>query len=340
MLARLFNEVPRSAGTRRIQRSDPFADLPSIGVSVVGRECAGKTTIFNMLYQTTGTLILDSRLSFGGRDPLEEGVRLDKVETVIRDLKDQGIPSTVATSAIEWLVYAGHRPVLAVKSQEVVGQILTRTRPDSPPDLKKLYGEYLGFLADADVLWAVIPCPPSDMNAADRERLQRDLATTRSYLRAALNARTAKHPSSVVVVLTKVDGMFETAEQARAQLDDRTLTRLVEPLVNVCLSDAVSQVAICPVSAVGFGNAVRMDGTNDAQRSEPRTDEPGYRLGADATTEPFNLATLLVYSMVAGLMPKEVDAESPSGKALVQTLQRLTGDLNALNGWLVPVKKD
>src|SRR5262249_40285935 len=158
----------------------------------------------------------------------------------------------------------GNERRFVCRMQEVIGQVLTHTMPDSHPRLQALYTNYLKSLVNAHVLWVVVPCPPADASPRDLRRYSNDLRITGAYLREALRLRTIARNTAVALVLSKTDAMFPSAEAARAALTDVVLHQSLGPLVHLLEeSSQVSDAAIIPVSAFGFGKAVlRDDGTN------------------------------------------------------------------------------
>src|SRR5207302_5014918 len=127
------------------------------------------------------------------------------------------------------------------KMREVVGQILTHTLPHSSPDQQARYDQYLRTLVDTHVLWALIPCPPPNASARDRRRYANDLRITSAYLREALRLRTLEQPAAVVLVISKLDMLFNNAAEARSVLTDDTLRNALGPLVH--LIDTSSHVS-------------------------------------------------------------------------------------------------
>src|SRR5262249_27316181 len=143
------------------------------------------------------------------------------------------------------------------------------------------------------------------------------------YLREALRLRPQKQPAAVALVLSKIDTLFENAEQARASLTDAVLLDALGPLVSLVeKSKRVSEAVIAPVTAFGFGKAVLREaesepaGEADAE-DELGVGEPVWLLREGATPEPFNLVGLFLWTLLAGLVhaagPDVLAAESGLG---------------------------
>jgi hypothetical protein len=229
--------------------------------------------------------------------------------------------------------------------REVIGQVLTHTLPESEAGQQTHYGEYLKSLVNAHVLWVMVPCPPPNPGARDRRRYANDLRITIAYLREALRLRPLKQPAAVALVLSKIDTLFQDAEEARASLPDDVLRRALGPLVHLIDKSArVSDAAVIPVTAFGFGNAVlrepggEREGALPEPADEPFGAEPLWLLREGVAPEPFNLDTLFLWTLLFGLFNQAghgvVEAEEEVG----EICRMLGEDLNAADPWLLPLK--
>jgi hypothetical protein len=226
--------------------------------------------------------------------------------------------------------------------QEVVGQVLTHTLSDSEPQLQAKYTEYLKSLLASDVLWVVVPCPPADPGPRDQRRYAADLRLTGAYLREALRLRPADRRAAVALVLTKTDALFDNPEEAREALTDDVLVRALAPLIRLVeKSDHVSDAAIFPVTAFGFGKAVLRDdgdGRHGAEHEdEAFDDEPIWLLREGEQPDPYNLDALFLWSVLHGLL-NLADANPRAKPKLDLLCRKLRDDLEAEDPWLVPVK--
>jgi hypothetical protein len=242
---------------------------------------------------------------------------------------------------MRYCIFEGDKPRIICRMREVIGQVLTHTMPDSEPRLQARYVDYIKSLVNANVLWVVLPCPPAEPKDRDRRRYANDLRITMAYLREALRLKTTKEPISVALVLSKTDAMFDNAQQAREALTDDVLTCAVGPLVHLIeQSKHVSDAAIIPTSAFGFGKAVLHPDAKERHEApgsgeEPFGDEPIWLLKEGETPAPYNLDTLFLWSLLLGLMNKNGPVSDPK----VDTLCRmLRDDLEAGEPWLVPIK--
>ena len=226
--------------------------------------------------------------------------------------------------------------------QEVVGQVLTHALPDSEPQLQAKFTAYLKSLLVSDVLWVVVPCPPAEPGPRDRRRYASDLRLTGAYLREALRLRPAGRQATVALVLSKTDALFDTPEEAREALTEDVLAQALAPLIRLVeQSDHVSDAAVFPVTAFGFGKAVLRDdddGRHGAEHEdEAFDDEPIWLLRDGELPAPYNLEALFLWSVLHGLL-NLADA-NPKAKPKLDLLCRmLRDDLEAEDPWLVPVK--
>ena len=166
-----------------------------------------------------------------------------------------------------------------------------------------------------------------------------DLRITLAYLREALRLRTLDRPAAVALVLSKADALFASPAEARAALTDDVLHTALGPLVQLIEQSArVSDAAIFPVTAFGFGKAVLRDDGGERHEApgsadEPFGDEPIWLLREGESPAPFNLDTLFLWSVLLGLLNQ--GGNDPKADALCRMLR---DDLEAGDPWLVPVK--
>jgi hypothetical protein len=317
------------------------AQVAEVRIGCIGRGQAGKTVLFRCLTEHLVGDFFPSGLHADAGDPREVARMMRENEQARRLLRRCGLPPTEHVSKTNCYLYDGDEQRVVYKMREVIGQILTHTLPDSAAELQARYGEYLKNLVNTHVLWVMVPCPPANPTASDRRRYTNDLRITLAYLREALRLRPLKQPAAVALVLSKIDTLFENAEEARASLTDEVLLDALGPLVSLIeRSKRVSEAVIAPVTAFGFGNAVLREGGDESEGAEDELlgAEPVWLLREGATPEPFNVNALFLWTLLAGLVhavgPEVLEAESDLG-ALCRTLR---GDLEAVDPWLVAVK--
>ncbi|MFO0807920.1 MAG: hypothetical protein U0746_04790 [Gemmataceae bacterium] len=263
-----------------------------------------------------------------------------ETEEAERLLHQSGLPPTIRMSQTQYRVFDGDESRIAIRMREVIGQILTHTLPDSAAEYQARYDEYLHDLVDAHVLWTVVPCPPPRPSAQDCRKYANDLRITVAYLREALRQRSRERPAAVAIVLSKIDTLFSDADRTRHELNDATLRDALGPIINLVVnSAAVSEAAIIPVTAFGFGNAVLGQGTERAgSTDEPFGTEPVWLLPEGSGPRPYNLKTLFVWSLLLGLYTQAgTGIESRPG--VREVFRRLSEDLGTVRPWLMPVKR-
>jgi hypothetical protein len=317
--------------------------VPEVRVGCIGRGHAGKTALFHALSDTLLGDYLPSGLHLDASDPREVARMIHEVQEAQRLLRSSGLPPTLAVTYTRYCVYEADKPRAVCGMREVIGQVLTHTLPNSDRRLQTRYVEYLRNLVNAHVLWVVIPCPPSDPGPRDQRRYANDLRITLAYLREALRLRTLEQPAAVALVLSKTDALFPSLEEARRALTDDVLIRSMGPLVYLLQqSTHVSDAAIVPITAFGFGKAVlRADGTerHDAPGSsdEPFGDEPIWLLKEGETPHPYNLDTLFLWSLLLGLL-NQTDPASEVEPERDTLCRLLRDDLESVDPWLLPIK--
>jgi hypothetical protein len=276
-------------------------------------------------------------------DPREVARMIRESEETQRVLQASGLPPTLEASQIRYYLYDGDRQRVVYKIREVIGQVLTHTLPDSAPEQQARYDAYLKALVSTHVLWAVIPCPPPNPSPRDRRRYAHDLRITSAYLREALRLRTLEQPAAVALVLSKLDALFQDADEARAALPDDVLRNAMGPLAHlVGKSSHVADAVILPVTAFGFGNAVlrtQGDGPEPAGASDdPFGAEPTWLLKEGVSPRPYNLDTLVVWTLLFGLLNQDA-ANGPEGSSDVGELCRLLrDDLLGEERWFLPLQ--
>src|SRR5262245_28200638 len=336
---RVRSKPAKREGGRREETVDRRGE---VRIGSIGRGHAGKTALFQVLSDCLVGDFLPSGLHLDAADPREVARMIREAEEARRLLHDSGLPPTLQVSQTRYCIYKGDQRRVVCHMREVIGQILTHTLPDSEPELPARYVDYLENLVNAHALWVVVPCPPADPKARDRRRYANDLRITMAYLREALRLRTLKRPAAVALVLSKTDAMFDTPGEARASLTDEVLRNALGPLIQLIeQSNHVSDAAIFPVTAFGFGKAVRReDGDrHEAPGSgeEPFGDEPIWLLREGESPVPYNLDTLFLWSLLLSLMNQP--GSDPKMEAQIDAICRmLRDDLEAADPWLVPIK--
>jgi len=312
-----------------------------VRIGCIGRGHAGKTALFQVLGDSLVGDFLPSGLHLDASDPREVARMIRESEEAQRLLRNSGLPPTLEVSQMRYCIFEGDKPRIICRMREVIGQVLTHTLPNSEPQLQARYVDYIKSLVNANVLWVVVPCPPAYPDSRDRRRYANDLRITLAYLREALRLRTLEETAAVALVLSKTDALFESASEAREALTDDVLTCAVGPLVHLIeQSDRVSDAAIIPTSAFGFGKAVlRTESTErheaPGSAEEPFGDEPIWLLKEGESPAPYNLDTLFLWSLLLGLLNK---GGTEKDHRLDTLCRMIRDDLEAGEPWLVPIK--
>jgi hypothetical protein len=322
------------------------AEMREVRAGCIGRGHAGKTALFRALGEGPVGDFFPSGLHVDVGDPREVAKMIREAEETQHILERSGLPPTLQAAQIRYYLYDGEEQRVVYKMREVIGQVLTHTLPDSAAAQQTHYGEYLKSLVNTHVLWAMVPCPPPNPGARERRRYSNDLRITIAYLREALRLRSLEQPVAVALVLSKIDTVFQDAAEARASLTDDVLLKALGPLVHLIDKSArVSDAAIMPVTAFGFGNAVLREpggeraGAAPESADEPFGAEPIWLLREGVAPQPFNLDTLFLWTLLFGLL----NQQEGHGVALAESeigdiCRMLREDLNAGDPWLVPLK--
>ena len=140
--------------------------LPVVRTGCIGRGNAGKTAIFRALSDGPVGDFLPSGLNVDAGDPREVARMIRESEETQRLLHLAGLPPTLVASRIRYYLYEGAEQRAIYQLDEVIGQVLTHTLPDSATEQQARYDEYLANLVNTQVLWTVVPCPPTKPGAA------------------------------------------------------------------------------------------------------------------------------------------------------------------------------
>jgi hypothetical protein len=320
-------------------------DVTEVRVGCIGRGHAGKTALLRTLAEGPVGDFFPSGLHADAGDPREVVRMIREAEEAQRQLHEFGLPPTLQASQVCYWLYDGAVPRVVYQMREVIGQVLTHTLPDSAAEQQARYAEYLRSLVDTHVLWVVVPCPPPNPDARDRRRYANDLRITLAYLREAIRLRSLGQPVAVALVLSKIDALFRDAEEARTCLTDEVLRTSFGPLVHLVeQSRQVSDAAIVPVTAFGFGNAVlreeggEREGAHPESEDEPFGSEPIWLLREGASAQPCNLDTLFLWTLLFGLLHEVGHGALEEDTELGQICRTLSEDLGAGDPWFLPLK--
>ena len=331
--------LPREEATLR-----EGEDVTEVHVGCIGRGHAGKTALLRTLSEGPVGDFFPSGLHVDAGDPREVAQMIREADEAERLLHRFGLPPTLKASQTRYCLYDGAVLRVVYTMREVIGQVLTHTLPDSAVEQQTHYTEYLRSLVNTHVLWAVVPCPPPNPSARDRRRYANDLRITLAYLREALRLRSLEQPVAVALVLSKIDALFKDAEEARTSLTDEVLRTSFGPLVHLIeQSPRVSDAAIIPVTAFGFGNAVlreeagEREGAHPESEDEPFGSEPIWLLREGVSAQPCNLDTLFVWTLLFGLLNQAGHDVLEEDTELGQICRTLREDWGAIDHWLLPL---
>jgi hypothetical protein len=319
-------------------------DVWEVRAGCIGRGHAGKTALFRALAEGPVGDFFPSGLHVDVGDPREVAQMIREAEETQRVLQASGLPPTLEPSQIRYYLYDGDEQRVVYKMREVIGQVLTHTLPQSTQEQQARYDEYLRTLVNTHVLWAVVPCPPPHPSPRDRRRYSNDLRITGAYLREALRLRNLDQPVAVALVLSKIDTLFKDAQEAREALTDGVLREALGPLVHlVGKSNRAADAIILPVTAFGFENAAlrergaEREGATPEAPDDPFGAEPIWLLKEGAAPQPYNLDTLVIWTLLFGLLNQ--DAQAVEERSEVRELcEMLRADLTADDRWFLPLK--
>jgi len=315
--------------------------LVNIRLEPFGREHCGKTAVQSCLSRGPLLGAQDSGLELTAADPrvLNQWVR--QAMERYRDLQVRGLTSTPTPAVTEYVLCEADEPRAVLQWKDGVGQLLSHPTPDSPEDVQARWDEMVEQLAQADVLVALVNCPPVGASP-DLARFEQDLQLQAAYLREALKRRSLARPAAFAIVVNKLDAGFGSTNEAREALTDDRLRTALARLVRLAEGSVkVGMAAIIPLSAFGFGTTVPAPSGNGrdvaptVKGCSPFSEgETEWLLKPDVTPQPFNLTGLVWWCLMAGLLLQPADGRQ---EELGRLAKMLADDLRTMDAWVVPL---
>jgi hypothetical protein len=257
------------------------AESAHVVVETLGREHAGKTGIRAMQFKVTQQGPLPSGLELSAADPRVTPRWMNEAIATYRGLQKSGFTSTIDPTQVQYHLFEADRLRAVYSHRESVGQLLTFTQ-DGDKRLQEHFGKHHDHLARADVIHLFVSCPADD-RPENLERLQNDLTILAPNLRAALNCRQGERKVAAAVILSKPDGAFASAEEARAALTDERLRAMLHRLVRLLEgSERVGLAAVFVTSAFGYGKARQLEQPGGGSGAAPAK---GFSLLSDGEPE-------------------------------------------------------
>ena len=327
LLARAMQRL-RDA-TKSISRVGLPSKVPPLPVfaEFIGDCCVGKTTLLTIVQEFYIDRPLPSKLfiSLHADDPREAVREGQRAAALHKELStEDGLASTVADRRTDYFLYAGDVAAVQLQVSDSVGQALTKV--DSPADRGKLYERYRERLCRANVVWLVVRCP-SDVSGDDPQ-LRNDINLGMVYLRAALSAHAGTDQRvSVVILITRIDAVFDSAQRAQETLTESAIRKMLSPLIGLIeASEVLHSAVVMPVSAMGFGTLTAQAGGSRA------TLRPGGRC------QPFNVQGVMPWSILHGILPQETGLKARQSEMRSRVITMLEADLRELNPWMCKIR--
>jgi hypothetical protein len=307
----------------------------SIRCETLGRERSAKSTTLLEFGRGPLNAAAPSGLVLASPNPLLTTQRVQKQQQAYRHLQAESYPTSQADEVHVHNLFEAdaHRATLEVR--DTVGQVISRTNPDSPVEDQQRHEEQLTRVAKTDVALLFVSCP-SGNSSAEQAVFEQDVELYTDTFRAALRKRTEPLPLAVGLVLTMIDARFADEAAARETLTEEVLRLNLGKLVRL-LEDSpkVGLGALHFVTAFGFGNSVPavVPAAAAGERRPagvPSTNGLGeWRLKPGCSPVPFGLDTLAWWTLKAGLMLKPEEAEP------ARLARLLDADLKSADAWVV-----
>ena len=320
--------------------------IPTIKIVPAGCENAGKTTtLMATPHAALGTL--PSGLCLSVDDPRKLAALFNDGGRTVDDLTKTGVSSTTKYGlSCDYALYEGTARRLALQLYDTIGQQINNTTPDSDEKTLKLYDFYLKLLQEADVCWLFVHSTPPRNQPQDLRRFHEDCFLVTNYLAHALTERRRNDKLAVALVWTKTDLHYKNPQDARSRMTEAYLKELFREFTSlVQQSDLISDAAIFPITAMGFGNAHEKPNGHapgasmtPAERRSHRDQGPIYLLDGTRLMTAWNLRPLIAWSMLHALPNLDVSGWSRQVTDLTRVCQFLKQDLDAMDPHYVALK--
>lgn len=268
---------------------EPAESAPTeIRLAVIGKGASGKTVMRAAVQKIGLRRRLGEGFEFGPLNRLDTKATIRSISDAEKKAYESIIQRTTKAEDFRYALFRAENEFFTFLYSDAIGQLLSDTDEQGGPNQDAHY-EFMKVLSTADVIWACLPLNVSGDGATFDED---DCSTIKSYLRDILKKRVEGSAFALAVTLTKADraaSIQGNHESARPVLDVlmKKARHEFEDLIRY--SPKVSNGAVFPVSAFGFGNAQKLEGISDATI-------------VNKEMEPWNVDTLLFWSLDCGLL--------------------------------------
>jgi len=334
-----FNWLFALVLARRVTATPPAAQIV-VTVETLGREHAGKSAARLMVAKVVQKGPQESGLELTSPDP-RALVKLVNVATATyQGLQKAGMIATLEAEQMLCHLCEADRLRAVLRQRDSIGHLLSFGEGSNDKRFEEQLVRHHENLTAADVIHVFVSCPPDD-RPETLEQFENELGLLTNNLRVALNHRRTVRKLAVAVILSKPDGVYGSAEEAKAALPDDRLRDLFRRLVLLLEgSERVGLAAVFVVSAFGYGKARLQEQTGQATGAQAghslfsRLDRK-HILKENAQPDPHNLTALVWWSLMAGLALKPAGAQGPE---IARTAKMLLSDLKAMGGWYMPLQ--
>ncbi|QDT22473.1 hypothetical protein [Gimesia chilikensis] len=309
-------------------------DKIQFNMQMIATGATGKTAIQTAWFEHAVDIPLPSGLTFGTEDPMMANEILQDLRRRRIEAHSGGYITSQDAYKMRFELCDAENVVAELHTNEAIGQVLTGTTSGSSEQELHEYDGLLNRASNSHALLPMVAPPPLGGSQDDELRFMEDNRLVAKYLSTALRHHGDRASCSVGIVMTKLDTLFDSEEEARSELTDELLMRWLRPLVQVVnQSQKVFSAAIIPTSAFGWQNAEPI----------PSTIETGattmYRL-KDRYAEPYNTTPLLLWTLLNGLLPVQLEHTSAEQEAAVsRVVHMLDSDLEHMPHWSIPIKE-
>ncbi|QDT22500.1 hypothetical protein [Gimesia chilikensis] len=303
-------------------------------MQMIATGATGKTAIQTAWFEEAVDIPLSSGLTFGTEDPMMANEILQDLRRRRDEAESGGYNTSQDAYEMRFELCEAEDAVAELITNEAIGQVLTGTNSSSTDLEMHEYENLLERASNSHALLPMVAVPPLGGSRQDEQRFMEDNRLVAKYLSTALRRHGDRASCSVGIVVTKLDSLFDSEEEARNELTDELLMRWLRPLVQVVnQSQKVFSAAIIPTSAFGWQNAEPIVSPSESGATTM------YRL-KDRYAESYNTTPLLLWTLLNGLLPVQYERTSAEQEAAVsRVVHMLASDLEHMPHWCIPIKE-
>lgn len=306
-------------------RTQPLPIIPqTITALCLGPTNIGKTTQMEVVNKQLLMRTLPSGLQFTPGDPREVSKAINDFKMKLQLLRTNGSPTTLKPNLYQHVLSEGDRPLVKLNAWDIIGQVINNTTTDSAAEEQQKYEVLMKMAEEADVILV-------GLSLGEPQNFEDNLNLVTAYLYEGLRRRTNPRPAAVLIQCLKADAAYATEEELKREFTEDLIRSQFHGLITLInRSPKVGEAAAVATSTLGFGKVI-------ARNQDSVNGEPTYVLKQGETPHPYNLMTVVLWSIIGGLLHKDGGSQKEPPE-LVRICKDLATDLSILGNGFIPLK--